>query len=69
MLVLSRKIGETIVIGDNVTVTVLGTSRRGEVRIGIAAPKEIPVHREEVYERIARERSSSLVLVEGDNSD
>ncbi len=53
MLVLTRKIGETVMIGDDTAVTVLGM-RGGHVRIGIAAPKELPVHREEVYIKIKR---------------
>jgi carbon storage regulator len=56
MLILTRRIGETITIGSNVTVTVLGV-KGAQVRIGINAPKDIEVHREEVYERIRQERS------------
>lgn len=51
MLVLSRKIGEVITIGSNITITILSYDR-GIVRIGIEAPKDIPVHRKEVYDRI-----------------
>jgi len=51
MLILTRRTGESVMIGDEVTVTVLGT-RHGQVRIGITAPKHITVHREEVYERL-----------------
>ncbi len=54
MLVLSRKPGESIVIGDVVVVTVVET-RGGNVRLGIAAPKEIPVHRQEIHQRIQHE--------------
>lgn len=55
MLILTRKPGETLMIGDNVTVTVLGVSGT-QVRIGIEAPKTVSVHREEVYERIQEDR-------------
>jgi carbon storage regulator len=51
MLILTRKEGETIVIGDNITVTVLGV-KGNQVRIGINAPREMPVHREEVWQHI-----------------
>ena len=55
MLVLSRRLGETLIIGDDVKVTVLGISGN-QVRLGIAAPKEVSVHREEVYNRILSEQ-------------
>lgn len=51
MLILTRRIGETIVIGDSIVVTVLH-SKTGQARLGIDAPKDVPVHREEVYERL-----------------
>lgn len=58
MLILTRRTGESVMIGDDVTVTVLGT-RHGQVRIGISAPKHITVHREEVYERLRNAKDAA----------
>lgn len=55
MLILTRRVGETLMIGDEVTVTVLGV-KGNQVRIGVNAPKDVAVHREEIYERIKREQ-------------
>lgn len=55
MLILTRRVGESLMIGDEVTVTVLGV-KGNQVRIGVNAPKDVSVHREEIYERIKREQ-------------
>jgi carbon storage regulator len=54
MLILTRRVGESLMIGDEVSITVLGI-RGGQVRIGIDAPKDVPVHREEIYNKIKSE--------------
>jgi carbon storage regulator len=57
MLILTRKIGEVIMVGEDIVVKVLGV-RSGQVKIGIEAPKQLPVHRHEIFERIKSEGSS-----------
>ena len=61
MLILTRRVGETVMIGNDVTVTVLGV-KGNQVRVGINAPKTVAVHREEIYDRIKREQEGT-----GDN--
>ena len=57
MLILTRRVGETVVIGDDVTVTVLGV-KGNQVRLGVNAPKEVAVHRQEIFERIQKEQEA-----------
>lgn len=58
MLILTRRVGESLMVGDDVTVMILGM-RGNQVRIGVDAPKDIPVHREEIYRRIREGDSNS----------
>ena len=62
MLILTRRIGEKLIIGENVTVTILGVKGR-QIRIGIDAPRDVTVNREEIFQRIVKERER-LILVQ-----
>lgn len=55
MLILTRRIGERLMIGDDVTVTVLG-AKGNQIRLGVSAPEDMPIHREEIYQRIVEEK-------------
>lgn len=58
MLILTRRAGETLMIGDDIQITVLGINKH-QVRVGVTAPKEVAVHREEVYRRIQKEEQEA----------
>lgn len=66
MLILTRRVGESLVVGDDVTLTVLGV-KGNQVRIGVNAPKTVSVHREEIYQRIQREKNGGLDPSANDN--
>jgi len=68
MLILTRRVGESLMIGDNVTVTVLGV-KGNQVRIGVDAPKEVAVHREEIYEKIRAETSEDTPPASGEQEE
>lgn len=68
MLILTRRVGETLMIGDDVTVTVLGV-KGNQVRIGVNAPKDVAVHREEIYDRIRKENAGGGSVEQDDNDE
>ena len=68
MLILTRRVGETLVIGDDVTVTVLGV-RGNQVRLGVNAPKDVAVHREEIDQRIQNEKDAENSTESSQNDD
>lgn len=67
MLILTRRVGETLMIGDSVTVTVLGV-KGNQVRIGITAPKDVAVHREEIFQKIGKDAAGQVAEDDSDDS-
>ena len=59
MLILTRRVGETLMVGDDITITVLGV-KGNQVRIGVEAPPDVAVHREEIYQRIQNEKNDEV---------
>lgn len=68
MLILTRRIGETLIIGDDVNITVLGV-KGNQVRLGINAPKDVSVHREEIYLRIQQEKEGTDADADADEGN
>lgn len=68
MLILTRRVGETLMVGDDVTVTVLGV-KGNQVRIGVNAPKDVAVHREEIYDRIRKEAETGGAAGSGNQEE
>ena len=68
MLILTRRVGETLMIGDDVTITVLGV-KGNQVRIGVNAPKDVAVHREEIYQRIQNEKTGDDIDSDSDSEE
>jgi len=68
MLILTRRVGETLMIGDNITVTILGV-KGNQVRVGVDAPRDVSVHRQEIYERIQDQPPGSRPEPRDDSDD